>query len=183
VYNYGVGGLIHAVVIVDSLAYRIVRDASLAKEVTQETFVRLWRNATSFDPTKGKISVWLLRITHNLSLNEVRRRQSRPVLVTPPEEDGVAITEQFIDQGDDPSDVVWLRERSVAIRHAMEQLPSQQRQAIELAFFGGLSQSEIAAHLAEPLGTVKGRIRLGMQRLRKLLADVGIDATAIEAQR
>jgi RNA polymerase sigma-70 factor (ECF subfamily) len=158
-----------------SLALRIVRDGATAEEVTQEVFVRLWRAAASFDPAKGKVSTWLLRIAHNLALNEIRRQKSRPQVAQAFDwdVDGAALADT--DSGGDPAAMAWLRERSELVRGAIAELPEAQRRAIELAFFGGLSQSEVATALAEPLGTVKSRIRVGMARLRELLGAAGID--------
>lgn len=158
-----------------SLCLRVVHDAPAAEEVTQEVFVRLWRSAASFEPGRGRVSTWLLRIAHNLALNEVRRRQSRPVVA--PDADWELEGARLVDtqQDNDPEIALWLRERAQVIHEALAQLPTPQRQAIELAFFGGLSQAEIASALGEPLGTVKSRIRVGMQRLRALLLTVGLD--------
>ena len=169
--------------IVYSVAMRILRDAQAAEEVTQEVFVRLWNNAASFESTKGYVRVWILRITHNLALNEVRRRQSRPVIAA--NFDWPTESEHLLaqDTSGDPEMATWLRERATVIRHALEQLPLPQRQSIELAFFGGLSQAEVAAALGEPLGTIKSRVRIGMRRLRDILVGSGIDAEAIEAQQ
>lgn len=160
--------------IVYSLALRIVHDGATAEEVTQEVFVRLWRAAASFDPSRGKVHTWLLRIAHNLALNEIRRQKSRPVAATlfDWETDGAHLTDT--DVGVDPAAVVWMRERAGLVRRALAQLPDAQRQAIEMAFFGGLSQAEVAVALSEPLGTVKSRIRTGMQRLAELLRAEGV---------
>ncbi len=158
-----------------TLALRIVHDAGTAEEITQEVFVRLWRAAASFQRERGTVHSWLLRIAHNLALNEVRRRQSRPVSADT--FDWVTDGEQLPDEqmANDPQRMVALRERSALIQSALRQLPEPQRQVIELAFYGGLSQAEIAAALGFPIGTVKSRIRLGMIRLRELLVTVGID--------
>jgi RNA polymerase sigma-70 factor, ECF subfamily len=155
-----------------------VHDTSTAEELTQEVFVRLWRSAASFTAERGSLLTWLLRITHNLALNEIRRRQSRPVTA-----DYIDITvdgDLIVDDGAEPERAAWLRERNLAIRQALAKLPEPQRQAIELAFFGGLSQAEVAAALGDPLGTVKSRIRVGMQRLRELLAEEGIDIESLD---
>ena len=164
--------------LVYSLALRVVRDPAAAEEVTQEVFVRLWRNAASFEPARGRAHAWLMRITHNLALNEVRRRQSRPVAAENYDWESAAVVDQATER--DPAQAAWLRERAEAVRSAVAQLPAAQRQAIELAFFGGLSQAEVAAAVGDPLGTVKSRIRVGMQRLRELLVAEGIDAQSLE---
>ena len=163
-----------------SLALRIVHDSTTAEEVTQEVFVRLWRNAASFAAERGSVHTWLLRITHNLALNEVRRRQSRPVAADHFDwaVEGTLLVDHH--QEGDPATALWLRERSDTIQHALKQLPEPQRRAIELAFFGGLSQAEVAAALGDPLGTVKSRIRVGMQRLRELLVADGLDMDSLE---
>lgn len=158
-----------------SLCLRIVHDGATAEELTQEVFVRLWRSAASFEPSKGRVSTWLLRIAHNLALNEVRRRQSRPVVALDVEWDVESATLADTSGEGDPALSAWMRERAVTVRQSLAQLPEPQRQAIELAFFGGLSQAEVAAALGDPLGTVKSRIRVGMQRLRELLVAAGID--------
>ncbi len=158
-----------------SLCLRVVHDPPAAEEVTQEVFVRLWRSAASFEPGRGRVSTWLLRIAHNLALNEVRRRQSRPVIA--PDADWELEGARLVDtrQENDPEVAAWMRERAQVIHQALAQLPTPQRQAIELAFFGGLSQAEVATALGDPLGTVKSRIRVGMQRLRALLLVAGLD--------
>jgi len=159
-----------------ALARRILRDGAAAEEVTQEVFVRLWRAAARFDPARGKVSTWLLRIAHNLAINEIRRRRSRPAAATGLDWEvaGHALADD--DAGVDPATVAGRRERAALVRGALAELPEAQRRAVELAFFGGLSQSEVAAALGEPLGTIKSRIRAGMQRLRELLAAAGIES-------
>lgn len=157
------------------MCLRIVHDGASAEELTQEVFVRLWRSAASFEPTKGRVSTWLLRIAHNLALNEVRRRQSRPVIAQDVEWEVESASLADTSADADPAATAWLRERATAVRDALAQLPTAQRKAIELAFFGGLSQAEVAAALGDPLGTVKSRIRVGMQRMRELLMAAGVD--------
>lgn len=137
--------------------------------------MRLWRSAASFEPTKGRVSTWLLRIAHNLALNEVRRRQSRPVIAQDVEWEVESAGLADSSAEGDPAATAWLRERATVVRRALAELPTAQRQAIELAFFGGLSQAEVAAALGDPLGTVKSRIRVGMQRMRELLVASGVD--------
>jgi RNA polymerase sigma-70 factor, ECF subfamily len=158
-----------------SLCLRVVHDGATAEELTQEAFVRLWRGAASFDATRGRVSTWLLRIAHNLALNEVRRRQSRPVIASDVEWEVESATLADSSAEGDPAALAWMHERAEAVRRALAELPTPQRRAIELAFFGGLSQAEVAAALGDPLGTVKSRIRVGMQRLRELLLAAGVD--------
>lgn len=163
-----------------ALCARVTRDQGSAEEVTQEVFVRLWRGAASFEPARGRVSAWLLRIAHNLALNEVRRRQSRPVVAYDADWGLASASVADGDTEGDPAMSLWLSERAVAIRQALEQLPAPQRQAITMAFFDGLTQAEIAAATGDPLGTVKSRIRIGMLRLRDLLLANGVDASGAE---
>jgi RNA polymerase sigma-70 factor (ECF subfamily) len=166
--------------VIYSLAQRIVHDRPAAEEIAQEVFVRLWRSAGSFEPGRGRVSAWVLRIAHNLALNEIRRRQSRPVAADQFDwaSDGAVLEDSAAER--DPAMATWLLERARAIRRALAQLPEAQRRCIELAFYGGLSQAEVAAATGDPLGTVKSRIRMGMLRLRELLAAEGVDSESME---
>ncbi len=157
-----------------SLALRIVRDPQTAEELTQEVFMRLWRYAAMFDPARGRFHSWLLGIAHNLALNEVRRWQSRPQKADLPNDDEHAYDP--VDESADSAEAAWLNIRREAIVGAIKQLPEAQRRAIELAFFGGYTHLEIANMLGDPLGTIKSRIRIGMQRLKLLLLAQGIEA-------
>jgi len=153
--------------IVYSFALRIVGDRLLAEEVLQEAFTRCWRQSERFELAKGNLASWLLSITHNLAIDEVRKRQRRPQRA-----DLVDITDVLRGQEDTTVDVEEAAEASELreqIQRAMALLPDAQRQVIELAYFGGLTQREVAALLNEPLGTVKTRMRLGMQKLKELL--------------
>lgn len=157
-----------------SLAMRIVHDTGMAEDVTQEVFIRLWRAAGRFDPSKGKLHSWLLRITHNLALNEIRSQSNHRASAATFDWELDAGELADSDVGVDPAAMAWLRERAELVRRALAQLSPAQRQAIEMAFFGGQSQTEIAASLGEPLGTVKSRIRSGMQRLAEVLRSEGV---------
>src|SRR5579885_770357 len=158
-----------------SLALRIARDPETAEELTQEVFVRLWRFAGTFEPARGRFSGWLLGITHNLSLNEVRRWQSRPQKAALSDNDDER-SYDLVDESADSAEAASQNIRRQAIVDALKQLPDSQRRAIELAFFGGFTHLEIATMLGEPLGTIKSRIRIGMQRLKQLLLAQGIEA-------
>jgi RNA polymerase sigma-70 factor (ECF subfamily) len=153
-----------------SLALRVVGDRESAEEIVQEAFLRVWNHAATFDPQRGRFASWLLSIIHNLSVNELRRRRSRPQ--SAPGADEMLIHLHDAEPG--PEEVAWSAARRRAIRAALTQLPQAQRQAIELAFFRGLTQMEVAEVLGDPLGTVKTRIRLGLQKLGRLLAAQGL---------
>jgi RNA polymerase sigma-70 factor (ECF subfamily) len=153
--------------VVYSTALRILGTAELAEEVVQEAFWRVWRRSGTFQSGRGQVSSWILGIAHNLAIDELRRQRARPSQVYDEEDRPV-----LRDMEDSRIDVVGAaleEEQRRLISAALEQIPSEQREAIELAYFGGLSQSEIAARLHNPLGTVKTRIRLGLQKLRDIL--------------
>jgi RNA polymerase sigma-70 factor (ECF subfamily) len=155
--------------VVYSFAVRIVGDGATAEEILQEAFVRTWRQADTFRIKRGNFASWLLSITHNLAIDELRKRQRRPQRV-----DGTDISETMYGLVDEATNVEesveanLLRDRVAA---ALATLPDAQRIAVELAFFRGFSQREIAAHLDEPLGTIKTRLRLGMHKLRDALGE------------
>ena len=153
-----------------SLAVRILGDEGEAEEVTQDVFERAWRYAPSFDRARGRFATWLLSMTHHVAIDAVRRRQRRPQAVGG--ETGALALQLVPDQRVDVAGATLDYVEGQQIRQALHTLPDVQRQAIELAYFGGLSHLEIAAALGDPLGTVKARIRRGMERLRGTLEDV-----------
>jgi RNA polymerase sigma-70 factor, ECF subfamily len=146
-----------------TIALRITNDSTAAEEVLQDVFHNVWQRAQTFRPTAGSVSSWLSSIARNRSIDQVRSRWQRsrdretPLDHLP---DFGGAVERGLEQ------IAVLR---ADVIHALSNLPVLQRQAIELAYFGGLSSSEIAAHLNEPLGTIKGRLRLGMDKLRETL--------------
>ncbi len=152
--------------LVYSVALRVLADPAAAQDVAQDVFIRLWNNPGSFDPKRGRFIPWLLSVTRNRSIDEVRARGRRRAREQP-----------VIEGTDDPVDLnapdpalmaVAASERRI-VRGALEQLPAAQREAIDLAYFAGLTQQEIAERLATPVGTIKTRIRLGMKKLRVAL--------------
>ena len=165
--------------VVFSLIMRIAGDRDVAEEILQEVFLRVWQQAHAFDETRGTVRFWLHRIAHNLTLNELRRRQRRPqvhVQRRPPDTDSE--NDDYaghVDARQDPAVDAWYAVRDAELAHALDQLPPVQR-AVLLLYAQGFSQSEIAARLDEPLGTVKSRMRRALCRLRETLPTFGIDA-------
>lgn len=141
--------------LVNGLALRILRNGAEAEEVVQEVFVQIWRQAVRYDAERGSIEAWICTMARTRALDRLRRRVSRR------EEPGEAAP--------GPSDVPKTVE-ALAVRKALESLSEDQRKALELAYYEGLTQSEIAERLGQPLGTVKTRIRTAMMRLRDVLA-------------
>jgi RNA polymerase sigma-70 factor (ECF subfamily) len=150
-----------------SLAIRIVGVEADAEEVMQDVLERVWRRAPTFDPARGRFGSWVLGMTHHVAIDLLRRRQRRPQSIdTEAGEQVVALTP---DGSQDVAETVIQNEEARRIRQALQELPEPQQQAIELAFFKGLSHLEIAAATGDPLGTVKTRIRRGMERLKSVL--------------
>jgi RNA polymerase sigma-70 factor (ECF subfamily) len=153
--------------LVYSAALRVVRDTQIAEDMVQEIFLRLWRKPESYTATRGKFATWLTSVTRNRAVDEVRSRgrRYRHETASPEEQE----RELPGPDTDDPALTAELSDQRRLILTALSQLPPEQRQTIELAYFGGLTQQEISERLGQPLGTVKTRIRLGMQKLRAAL--------------
>ncbi len=143
-----------------SIAYRITRDRAAAEDVVQDAFLGAWRNATRYVDARGSVRTWLLSIVHHRAVDAIRRR--RPTVELPESEAGLPDTLTLPDTWAD----VELRLDRDAVQVALTSISAVQREAIELAYFGGLTQTEIATRTGVPLGTVKGRLRLGLQGLR-----------------
>lgn len=157
--------------LVYSVSIRVVGDAHVAQDVTQDVFLRVWRKPDHFDQGRGKFVTWLLSVARNRSIDERRsygRRLRHEALPSATEEEDVVPS---TDERDDPAIMTVLLDERKAVRDAMRVLPPEQRLAIQLAYFGGLTQQEIANQLGHPLGTVKTRIRLGMQKMRGVLEE------------
>ena len=150
-----------------SIALRITSDASLAEDVVQDAFLGVWRNASRYVEGRGSVKTWLLSIVHHRAVDAVRRR--RPTTELPEREDVPPPALQMPDLWDD---VAAGLDRA-AIARALTTLSDVQREAIELAYWGGLTQQEIAERTGTPLGTVKSRVRLGLLALRAALAGEG----------
>ncbi len=155
--------------LVYSLAIRIVDDQATAEEITQDVFYRIWQNAAAYRPEQAKVTTWLTSISRHRAIDALRQRRARPQQ----EQAGWAEInmELMPAPGDQPEEVVALALEGRRVRAAIAALPREQQDVLALAFFRGMSHSEIAEALGQPLGTVKTRIRLAMQKLRELLQD------------
>ena len=152
-----------------AVALRILREAALAEEVLQESFVNIWHHAGSYVAAKSQPLTWLTSIVRNRCLDQLRRRELETVTMDD-EEEGVAIAAE----DPTPLDMLLSGADTRAVRGCVETLEPTQKQAIALAFFQGLSHSELAAHLRQPLGTVKSWVRRGLERLRDCLDRAGV---------
>jgi len=144
------------------LAFRILRDDALAQDAVQEACLGVWRAAGRFTAERAKPSTWLLTLVHRRAVDRVRREQRRRTEPLQPE------TEQASAEAADEAELATQRQ---TIREALQQLPDEQREAIELAYYGGYTQSELAERLGEPLGTIKSRMFTGLARLREHLGE------------
>ena len=148
------------------LALRVLRDEALAEDAVQEAFLALWRTAARFVPERGKASTWILTLVHRRAVDLVRREERRraDTLEHMAEPGGGAVDEE-----------AWLRLQRERVQDALRLLPDTQREALELAYYGGFSQSELAERLGQPLGTIKSRMFAGLTRMRELLGDPGME--------
>jgi RNA polymerase sigma-70 factor (ECF subfamily) len=159
--------------LVFSLALHIVGEEESAEEVTQDVFFRIWEKAEIYQAEQARVSTWLTSITRNRSIDLLRKRKVRP--------EGYSLGWEELQpgwepasEGRTPEDMTAQAMQTQRVRAAVASLPEEQKKALALAFFEGYSHSEIAERLGEPLGTVKTRIRTGMQKLRSLLHDESI---------
>lgn len=149
------------------IALRVLGERGAAEDALQEAFLTVWRQAEQIDSARGKLVSYVLTIVHRKAIDLARRRQ------------GMAARQSSVDPNDlhlvtdDTCTIILNDLDATAIRNCLQRLPSEQREAIELAYFGGLTYPEIAARLDTPLGTIKSRIRLGLSRMRKELTQVG----------
>jgi RNA polymerase sigma-70 factor, ECF subfamily len=150
------------------LALRILRDEALAEDAVQDAFLAIWRTASRFVPERGSASTWILTLVHRRAVDLVRREERRraDTLEHAPEPSGGAVDEE-----------AWLRLQRERVQDALRRLPDQQREAIELAYYGGFTQAELAERLGQPLGTIKSRMFMGLARLRELLGEPGLETS------
>jgi len=152
--------------LVFSVALRVVGQRQLAEDITLEAFHSMWQAAASFRQDRGRFATWLMSVARHRAIDELRRLGVRP------EGSSVEMDHELGNHpafSDSVEELVSLEQQRAAVRRALADLPEPQRHALELAYFGGLTQQEIAEKLATPLGTVKTRMRMGMQKLRRML--------------
>jgi RNA polymerase sigma-70 factor (ECF subfamily) len=149
-----------------SLAYRMCAQRALAEDVVQESFLSLWRSGARYDRSRGSVRTWVLGTVHNRAIDALRRRSAQDRGLVGDE----GIAERLI--APELTDVEFARrDEAREVRDALEQLPGEQSRVIELAYFGGLTHVQIASMLDTPVGTVKGRMRLGLSKMRIVLGD------------
>ena len=150
------------------LALRVLRDQALAEDAVQEAFLTIWRTASRFMPERGKASTWILTLVHRRAVDAVRREQRRRA--------------DTLEEAAEPSvggaeEDAFLHLQRERVQSALRRLPDAQREALELAYYGGFSQSELAERLGQPLGTIKSRMFGGLSRMRELLGEPGTETS------
>jgi RNA polymerase sigma factor (sigma-70 family) len=148
------------------LALRVLRDQALAEDAVQEAFLAVWRTAGRFMPEKGRASTWILTLVHRRAVDAVRREQRRRA-------DSFELADEPTVEGVEED--AFLRLQRERVQAALRRLPDAQREALELAYYGGFSQAELAERLGQPLGTIKSRMFTGLSRLRELLGEPGTE--------
>jgi RNA polymerase sigma-70 factor (ECF subfamily) len=155
-----------------SVALRVLGDRQKAEDVTQEAFVNLWKHAGHFDQTKGSLRTWLMTIVRNRAIDALRGQGARDRAELPLIESHAAHSRGGA--GGDPWQTVAASMEAQAVREAIASLPAEQRQVVELAYYGGYTHQEIAKFVRLPLGTVKGRMRLALEKLHSYLVGRGL---------
>jgi RNA polymerase sigma factor (sigma-70 family) len=146
------------------LALRVLRDERHAEDAVQEAFLQVWRSAATFRAERAKASTWILTLVHRRAVDLVRREERRQA-------DPLTEDTELAQASEPTEEAAWLRFERERVQSALRQLPDVQREALELAYYGGFSQSELAERLGVPLGTIKSRMFAGLARLRELLDD------------
>lgn len=149
-----------------AMLVRILRDTGAAEEVLQDLFLQLWRSAARYDAARGSLPAWLLVIGRNRAISRLRRRGPQEV-----QDDGEKFSMESVASPGNMEDEAWRAQMMNRLRNAMAALPGEQRKAVELAYFEGMTQTEIAAKTNTPLGTVKSRVRAAMQTLKQVFDD------------
>jgi RNA polymerase sigma-70 factor (ECF subfamily) len=149
--------------LVYGIALRVLRNEADAEEITSDVYSQVWRCASTFDISRGSVNAWLTTVARTRSIDRLRSRARASRM------EGIDSLTELPSKGETPEHASWLGEQRTKVREALESLSAEQRQVIELAYFSGMSQSELAAAIQQPLGTVKTRIRLAMMKLRERL--------------
>ena len=154
-----------------SLAYRILRDPVAAEDIVQDAFLSIWRKASSYQAQNGSVQSWIQAIVRHRAIDKIRASAHRDYQWTPLQADN-----EQDPPGEQPDvwEQAWQSEQHRIICEVLAQIPGEQRMVIELAYFGGLTHAEISEQCHIPLGTVKGRMRLGLQKMKSLLAERGL---------
>lgn len=147
-----------------SFAYRMMADRDHAEDVMQEVFLRAWRRSARFSESRGSLISWLLSITHNLAIDELRKIQRRPQKAQSAEPE--LLLESLRDDDEPVEDQAVGSVYARAVRQVLKEIPANQREVLELGYFHGMTQREIAVHLDTPLGTIKTRMRLALKKLQ-----------------
>ena len=155
-----------------SLAYRMVGRGNVAEDVVQEAFLSLWRSGARYERTRGSVRTWVLGIVHHRAIDQLRRSSVHDKRRA--SDEGL---EERLESRERTEGEVARREEAATIRSAMDSLPAEQSHVIELAYFGGFTHTEIAEILGAPVGTVKGRMRLGLEKLRNQLRMLEMPST------
>ncbi len=159
------------------LAYRMLTDPAAAEDVVQEAFLSVWRQADTFRPERSAARTWILSIVHHRAVDRLRRGTTTQEV----SDAGLDYTPDRVDESINVEHEVRELMEANEVRRALGLLPAEQRRAIEMAYFGGLSHSEIAGKLSVPVGTVKGRLRIGLQKMRALLDNAGLQGASHDA--
>jgi RNA polymerase sigma-70 factor (ECF subfamily) len=155
-----------------SLAYRMVGRGNVAEDVVQEAFLSIWRSGARYERARGSVRTWVLGIVHHRAIDQLRRSSVHDKRRA--SDEGL---EERLESGERTDNEVARREEAASIRSAMDSLPADQSHVIELAYFGGFTHTEIAGILEAPVGTVKGRMRLGLEKLRNQLRTLEMPST------
>src|SRR5580692_334615 len=152
-----------------SLAYRMCAQRALAEDVVQEAFLSLWRSRARYDRNRGSVRTWVLGIVHNRAIDALRRTTGHDRRRA--SDEGI---EERLESAERTDVEAARRDEAREVRAALDELPAEQSRVIELAFYGGYTHTEIAAMLEAPVGTIKGRMRLGMEKMRRTLEGAGV---------
>jgi len=149
-----------------SLAFRVTNNTADAQDIVQDVFLQMWHKASTYDTGRGSVFGWATTLTRNRAIDRIRLRKRRTEILA---ESGTDLQPAPFPGEQDSAASLWVQEKAGAVQLALAQLAPDQKQAIELAFFGGLTQAQIATQFNEPLGTIKARIRRGLLKLRETL--------------